>query len=47
MNASQLQTIIDDLWLSTTPKRHKQLVDSMPRRIKQCILARDKIFSKY
>ena len=43
-NVNQLQTMIAYLWLDTTPKRCKQLVDS---GIKQCILARGKTFSKY
>ena len=37
----------EDLWLNTTAKRCKRLVDSIPRHIKQCILARGKAFSKY
>ena len=46
-NVGHLQTMIEDLWLGVTPKRCQDLVNSMPRRIKQCILARDKTFSKY
>ena len=37
-NVNQLQTMIEVLRVNTTPRRCKQLVDSMPRRIKQCIL---------
>lgn len=46
-NTGQIQTVIQDLWGCVTPMQCKTLVDSMPRRIKQCILARDKTFSKY
>ncbi|CAM4941103.1 unnamed protein product [Rotaria socialis] len=43
-NAGQLQTMIEDLWIGVTAMRCKKLVDTMPRRMKQCILARGKTF---
>ncbi|CAF4295334.1 unnamed protein product, partial [Rotaria sp. Silwood2] len=46
-NIGQLQTMIEDLWIGVTAMRCQKLVDSMSRRIKQCILARGKTFSKY
>ncbi|CAM4908505.1 unnamed protein product [Rotaria socialis] len=49
-NVRQLQTMIEDLWKSVTCQQCQQcqkLVDSMPRRVKQCVLARGGTFSKY
>jgi hypothetical protein len=39
--------MIGDLWGSMTSQRCRKLVDSMPRRIEQCVLARGGTFSKY
>ncbi|CAF4645019.1 unnamed protein product [Rotaria sp. Silwood2] len=46
-NVGQLQEMIGKLWCGFTPIRCQQLVNSMPRRVQQCILARGKTFSKY
>ena len=46
-NVSQLQEMILQLWREFTPIQCQRLVDSMPRRINQCILARGKTFNKY
>lgn len=46
-NVRELQTMIEDLWQGVTCQRCQKLVDSMPRRIKQCVSARGGTFSKY
>ena len=46
-NIGQLQTMIEDLWRSVTCQQCQKLVDSMPRRVKECVLARGGTFSKY
>ncbi|CAF3471855.1 unnamed protein product [Rotaria socialis] len=47
MNVRQLQTMIEDLWKSVTCQQCQKLVDSMPRRVKQCVLTRGGTFTKY
>ncbi|CAM4846293.1 unnamed protein product, partial [Rotaria magnacalcarata] len=46
-NVGELQTMIEDLWLGITAKQCLTLVNSMPRRIKQCISVRGGTFNKY
>jgi len=46
-NVSQLQQMIHQLWCGITPIQYQGRVNSMPRRIHQCILARRKTFNKY
>ena len=39
-SVQQLQTMIEDIWLGITAKKCQDLVNTMPRHMKQCILAR-------
>ncbi|CAF1152813.1 unnamed protein product [Rotaria sordida] len=46
-NVTQLQEMIQDIWLGVTPMYCQKLVNSMPNRIKQCIKSRGGTFNKY
>ena len=46
-NVTQLEEMIQDLWLRITCVQCRELVDSMPRRIEQCIRSRGGTFAKY
>ena len=43
----ELQEMIGKLWCNFSPIRCQNLVNSMPRRMQRCILARGKTFNKY
>jgi hypothetical protein len=46
-NVTQLQEMIQDIWCGVTCMQCQKLVDSMPRRITQCIKSRGGTFKKY
>ncbi|CAF1115017.1 unnamed protein product [Didymodactylos carnosus] len=45
-NVTQLEQMIHDLWNKVSCQECQSLVDSIPRRIRQCIKARGNSFSK-
>jgi len=46
-NVIQLQQMLQDIWCGVTAMQCQSLVDSMPRRIEQCIKSNGGTFSKY
>ncbi len=46
-NVTELQQMIQDIWCGITPMRCQKLVDSMPRRIQQCLKSKGGTFKEY
>ena len=47
ISVRQLQRTIEDIWLGVTAKKCQDLVNTIPRRTKQCILTGGGTFKKY
>ena len=46
-NVTELQQMVQNIWCDITPMRSQKLVNSMPRRIKQCLKSKGGTFKKY
>ena len=46
-NVTELQQMIQNIWCGVTPVHCQKLVNSMPRRIKECLKSKGGTFKKY